>query len=310
MSDDDQATPEVTQQGESEGLSGLEEFDEQAAGTIRRVFHEGRWFFSVIDVVGLLTDAPKPRNYWADMKRTIQTEGFSQLLEKIQQLKMVASDGKQRLTDAADAETMLRIIQSIPSPKAEPLKQWLARVGTERLREMENPALAADRLRQEYRRLGYDDEWIGQRLLNIVTRDELTGEWQQRGVEEGRQFAALTDTLYSGTFDVSVREHQTIKHIGRTQNLRDSMTRVELALSTLAEATAAELHQTRDSQGYEELRSDAREAGEVGGAARRDIEARTGHPVVSAENYKTLRQGRAPARQLPLPDGAAGESDK
>ena len=244
------------------------------------------------------------------MKRKIQDEGFRELLEKVQQLKMLASDGKQRLTDAADAEAMLRIIQSIPSPKAEPLKQWLARVGTERLQEMENPALAADRLRQEYRRLGYDDEWIGQRLLNIVTRDELTGEWQQRGVEEGRQFAALTDTLYSGTFDVSVREHQTIKHIGRTQNLRDSMTRVELALSTLAEATAAELHQTRDSQGYEELRSDAREAGEVGGAARRDIEARTGHPVVSAENYKTLRQGRAPARQLPLPDGAAGESDK
>ena len=260
-------------------------------------------------MVGLLTENAAPRRYWSDLKRKLHDEGFEPY-EKIVQLKMLSADGKQRLTDAADAETLLRIIQPIPSPKAEPLKQWLARVGTERLREMENPALAADRLRQEYRRLGYDDEWIGQRLLNIVTRDELTGEWQQRGVEEGRQFAALTDTLYSGTFDVSVREHQTIKHIGRTQNLRDSMTRVELALSTLAEATAAELHQTRDSQGYEELRSDAREAGEVGGAARRDIEARTGHPVVSAENYKTLRQGRAPARQLPLPDGAAGESDK
>ena len=198
-------------------------------------------------------------------------------------------DGKQRLTDAADAETMLRIVQSIPSPKAEPLKQWLARVGTERLQEMENPALAADRLRQEYRRLGYDDEWIGQRLLNIVTRDDLTEEWQQRGAEEGRQFAALTDTLHHGTFDVSVREHQSIKHIGRAQNLRDSMTRVDLALSTLAEATAAELHQTRDSQGFEALRGDAHEAG---------------------ENYKTLRQGRVAARQLPLPDAADGEPDK
>ena len=138
----------------------------------------------------------------------------------------------------------------------------------------------------------------------------LTEEWQQRGVEEGRQFAALTDTLHRGTFDVGVREHQTIKHIGRAQNLRDSLTRVELALSTLAEATAAELHQTRDSQGYEELRGDAQEAGEVGGAARRDIEARTGHPVVSVENYKTLRQGRAPARQLPLREATDDESDE
>ena len=141
--------------------------------------------------------------------------------------------------------------------------------------------------------------------------NELTEEWQQRGAEEGRQFAALTETLHRGTFDVSVREHQTIKHIGRAQNLRDSMTRVELALSTLAEATAAELHQTRDSHGYEELRGDAQEAGEVGGAAhRRDIEARTGHPVVSAENYKTLRQGRTPARQLPLPQARDGEPDE
>ncbi len=220
---------------------------------------------------------------------------------------MLAPDGKQRLTDAADAETLLRIVQSIPSPKVEPLKQWLARVGTERLREMESPALAVDRLQQEYRRLGYDEDWIGQRLLNIVTRDELTEEWQQRGAEEGKQFAALTDTLHRGTFDVGVRDHQAIKHIGRTQNLRDSMTRVELALSTLAEATAAELHQTRDSQGYEALRSDTQEAGEVGGAARRDIEARTGHPVVSGENYKTLRQGRIAARQLPLPDATDDE---
>ena len=293
-----------------QGDAQLSIFDAEATAQIRHVWHDGRWFFSVIDVVGLLTDSAKPRFYWADMKRRIETEGFREVLAKCQQLKMLAPDGKQRLTEAADAETLLRIIQSIPSPKAEPLKQWLARVGTERLREMENPALAADRLRQEYRRLGYDDEWIGQRLLNIVTRDELTEEWQQRGAEEGRQFAALTDTLHRGTFDVGVRDHRAIKHIGRAQNLRDSMTRVELALSTLAEATAAELHQTRDSQGYEALRGDAQEAGEVGGAARRDIEARTGYPVVSGENYKTLRQGRAPGRQLPLPEATDGEPDK
>ena len=293
-----------------QGDAQLSIFDAEATAQIRHVWHDGRWFFSVIDVVGLLTDSAKPRFYWADMKRRIETEGFREVLAKCQQLKMLAPDGKQRLTEAADAETLLRIVQSIPSPKAEPLKQWLARVGTERLQEMENPALAADRLRREYRRLGYDDEWIGQRLLNIVTRDELTEEWQQRGAEEGRQFAALTDTLHRGTFDVGVRDHRAIKHIGRAQNLRDSMTRVELALSTLAEATAAELHQTRDSQGYEALRGDAQEAGEVGGAARRDIEARTGYPVVSGENYKTLRQGRAPGRQLPLPEATDGEPDK
>ena len=294
-----------------QGDAQLSIFDAEATAQIRHVWHDGRWFFSVIDVVGLLTEARIPRNYWSDLKRKLaQDEGYTELHAQIVQLKMLASDGKQRLTDAADAETLLRIVQSIPSPKAEPLKQWLARVGTERLQEMENPALAADRLRQEYRRLGYDDEWIGQRLLNIVTRDELTEEWQQRGAEEGRQFAALTDTLHRGTFDVGVRDHRAIKHIGRAQNLRDSMTRVELALSTLAEATAAELHQTRDSQGYEALRGDAQEAGEVGGAARRDIEARTGYPVVSGENYKTLRQGRAPGRQLPLSEATDGEPDK
>ena len=285
-----------------QGDGQLSIFDAEATAQIRHVWHEGRWFFSVFDVVGMLTDSPNPRVYWGVLKRRLVDEGFGELFTNCKQLKMLASDGKQRLTDAADAETLLRIVQSIPSPKAEPLKQWLARVGTERLREMENPALAVDRLQREYRRLGYDDEWIGQRLLNIVTRDELTEEWQQRGAEEGRQFAVLTDTLHRGTFDVGVRDHQAIKHIGRAQNLRDSMTRVELALSTLAEATAAELHQTRDSQGFDALRSDTQEAGEVGGAARRDIEARTGHPVVSGENYKTLRQSRVTARQLPLPD--------
>ncbi|HEX6542210.1 MAG TPA: Bro-N domain-containing protein [Ktedonobacterales bacterium] len=189
---------------EQHGDAQLDIFDAEATAHIRHVWHEGRWFFSVIDAVGLLTDSPKPRQYWFDMKRHVEDEGFRELSEEIRQLKMVAPDGKQRLTDAADAEILLRIVQSIPSPKAEPLKQWLARVGTERLQEMEHPELAADRLRQEYRRLGYDDDWIGQRLLNIVTRDELTEEGQQRGAEEGNQFAALTDTLHRGTFDLTL----------------------------------------------------------------------------------------------------------
>ncbi len=280
-------------------------FDDDAASEhIRRAWHDGRWFFSVIDVVGLLTEVSKPRQYWFDMKRTIHDEGFREVSEKIRQLKMEAPDGKQRLTDAADTETMLRIVQSIPSPKAEPVKQWLARVGTERLEEMEHPELAADRLRQQYRALGYSDEWIDRRLQGIVIRDELTEEWRERGAREGRQFAALTDTLHHGTFDISASEHRVVKQIGQRQNLRDSMTTMELLLTALSEETAKELHQARDSRGFGELRRDASEAGEVGGAARRDIEARTGRPVVSAENYKTLREGHQRELQPPLLDDA------
>ncbi len=277
----------------------LEEFDEQASGAIRRVLHEGQWWYSVIDVVALLTGTGRPRKYWSDLKAKLASEGYVEVSEKIGQLKMEAPDGKQRLTDAADEETLLRIIQSIPSPKAEPFKQWLAKVGRERLQEMENPELAADRMRQQYRALGYSDEWINARLQGIMVRDELTQEWRERGAKEGKQFAALTDILHTGTFDLSTAEHKAIKHIGQRQNLRDSMTTLELALTILSEATATELHQAHDSHGMKALKRDADEAGDVGGAARRDIEARTGRPVVSSENYKTLRQGR----QRELQDG-------
>jgi hypothetical protein len=170
--------------------------DEQASERVRKTWHEGRWWFSIIDVVGLLTDAPKPRQYWFDMKRRIDDEGFAELSAKCRQLKMEAPDGKQRLTDAADTETMLRIIQSIPSPKAEPFKQWLARVGSERLEEIEAPERAADRMRRLYRQRGYSEEWIRARLQSIITRDELTDEWRERGATEGREFAVLTDILH------------------------------------------------------------------------------------------------------------------
>lgn len=299
----------MTGQGDNIGLGGLEELDEQATGAIRRALHEGRWFFSIVDVVGLLTDAPKPRNYWAMMKLRIQDEGFREVLTKCEQLKMEASDGKQRLTDAADTETLFRIIQSIPSPKAEPFKQWLAKVGRERLDEIEHPELAADRMRQHYRALGYSDDWIDRHLQGIVIRDELTNEWRERGAREGREFATLTDTLQRGTFDLSTNEHRQVKHIGQRQNLRDSMTTMELLLTALSEETAKELHQARDSQGYGELHRDAGEAGEVGGAARRDIEARTGRPVVSGENFKVLRQGRKRELQDSLFASAEEEAD-
>ena len=281
--------------------TGLAIFDEeQAEQTIRRAWHDGRWFFSVIDIVGLLTDAPKPRQYWFNMKRYVRDEGFREVSQKIRQLKMEAPDGKQRLTDAADAETILRLVQSIPSPKAEPFKRWLARVGTERLREMEDPALAADRLRKEYERMGYSAEWIRARLKNVVVRDDLTIEWRERGAAEGREFALLTDTLSRGTFDLTTAEHKAVKGLKPRHNLRDSMTTLELVLTSLAEATATAIHQAHDSQGLGELRRDAHEAGNISGAARRDIEAATGEPVVSPTNYQQLRTERQHELQPPL----------
>ncbi|HEX6819537.1 MAG TPA: hypothetical protein VF120_14260 [Ktedonobacterales bacterium] len=200
---------------------------------------DDRWYFSVVDVVGLLSEAAEPRVYWGQLKAKLTSEGASETLQSLKQLRMLAADGKQRLTDCADAQTMLRIVQSIPSPKAEPVKHWLATVGTERLEELENPALAIDRARQYYLAQGYSSEWISQRLRSIVTRDDITAEWSERGAHEGREFAILTDTLHKGAFDISTAEPKTVKTLKKRDNLRDSMSLVELALTSLAEATAA-----------------------------------------------------------------------
>jgi hypothetical protein len=281
--------------------------DEQAEAHIRREWVDGRWFLSVIDAIGYLTGSTQPRKYWTAMKARIQDEGFRELSTTCRQLKMRSPDGKLRLTDAADVETLLRIIQSVPSPKAEPFKQWLARVGAERLQTLENPALAADQLRKDYRRLGYSDAWITERLKNVVTRNELTDEWRERGAEEGREFAALTDTLSRGAFDITTGEHRMVKHISARHPLRDSMTPLELALTSLAEVTATEMHQTRDSQGFGELQRDAHQAGGIAGDARRTIEEALGKPVVSPTNYKQLRQERQRALQPPLLNGPEDE---
>jgi hypothetical protein len=271
------------QVAEAPEQTGVALIDEVADSTIRHVWHDGRWFFSVIDVIGVLTGTERPRKYWNDLKVKLASEGYSELSAKIGQLKMTASDGKQRLTDAADTEALLRLSQSIPSPRVDPLKQWLARVGAERLDEMENPELAADRMRMTYRRQGYSDEWIEKRLQSIVMRDELTSEWRERGAQEGRGLAPLTDILNHGTFDVSVAEHKAVKGLKSQHNLRDSMTALELVLTSLAEATATAIHQAHDSDGLVVM--------------RRDIEARTNQPVVSVENFKSLREARC---QQPL----------
>jgi DNA-damage-inducible protein D len=293
--------------------------DETAEQTIRRMWHEGRWFFSVVDVIGALTGSERPRKYWSDLKRRLgEEEGFREVSAKIGQLKMRAPDGKERVTDAADAETLLRIIQSIPSPKAEPIKQWLARVGTERLAEIDDPALAVERARMEYLQKGYSDDWIEKRLQGIAIREQLTDEWRERGAHDDRHFSKLTNVLHEGTFEVKVQEHKRIKSLGPRHNLRDSMTTLELLLTGLAEETAKTLHQVRDSQGVRALERDTHEAGEVGGAARRDIEQRSGQPVVSPENYRTLTtqsdhslwsQGGDAASTLPAPERAADEQD-
>jgi hypothetical protein len=280
--------PERPRDGDQTSETALDLLDEQASARVRRVWHEGRWYFSVIDAVGVLTDSARPRFYWATMKKRLREEGAAQLLTNCQQLKMEAPDGKQRLTDCADTETLLRLIQSIPSPKAEPFKQWLARVGAQRLEELDNPRAAADSLRLLYRKRGYSDEWIEQRLRSIVVRDELTDEWRERGADEGREFAILTNILHAGAFDVSMDDHREVKGLKKRDNLRDNMTSLELALTMLTEATSTAIHQARDSQGLMELQRDAGEAGAIAGSARLQIEARTGRPVVSGENARTL----------------------
>lgn len=270
---------------------------------IRRQWLEDRWFFSVVDVVGLLAQSAEPRKYWTDMKRRIQDEGFRELAAKCRQLKMEAPDGKQRVTDAADTETLLRIVQSIPSPNAEPVKQWLARVGAERISELEDPGLAIDRARATYVAQGYPKDWIDKRLQGIVVRDDLTTEWRERGAQEGREFAILTNQLHKGTFDLGVEEHKAVKGLKKRHNLRDSMTVLELLLTQLGEATATELHQAHDSHGFGELQGDTQQAGRIAGDTRRQIEEQSGRPVVSPENYRTLTQ---PFQQPQLLNGSDG----
>ncbi|HUY77414.1 MAG TPA: Bro-N domain-containing protein [Ktedonobacterales bacterium] len=275
-------------------------FNAEANERIRKIWHDGRWWYSVIDTVGLLSGSDNPRVYWAKLKERVQDEGFAQVLTKCQQLKMRSADGKMRTTDAADRETLFRIGQSIPSPKAEPFKQWLARTAEERLQEEEQPSKALDRLSRMYARQGYTDEWIGLRVKKILVRDAITLEWAERGARTSRQIAQLTSELHEGTFAITPAQHREVKDLPPGQNLQDSMTGVELALNILGEEVATELHQARDSQGLSALRDDVHDAGRVSGNARKEVEALTGRPVVSPVNYKQLRQERQRQLQSPL----------
>jgi len=267
--------------------------------TVRRVWYDGRWFFSVIDVISILTDSERPRKYWSDLKTKLVREGYIEVSEKIGQLKMEAPDGKMRVTDAADTTTLLRIIQSIPSPKADPFKRWLAEVGTQRLEEIENPEKAMERMRQLYEEKGYPKDWIEKRMRGIAVRNDLVAEWEERGAKEGLEYAILTNEIARATFGMNIQDHKSFKGLKR-ENLRDHMTDLELILTMLGEATSTALHQERDSQDFDRLKSDAQDAGNVAGRTRRDIETQTGVPVVSSENYLHLTGGKKQQKRLRL----------
>lgn len=257
---------------------------------IRRTLHNNEWFFSVVDVVEVLTDSPRPRKYWDDLKRKlIENEGFAELSANIGQLKLPASDGKSYATDCANTETMFRIIQSIPSPKAEPFKKWLAKVGYERVQEIENPELATKRTRAIYKAKGYSDDWIEKRMRGIAIREELTDEWQKRGVKQNKEFEILTAEISEATFGMKPSEYKKFKGLKR-ENLRDHMTDLELIFSMLGEASTTEIARNKDAQGFVENKKAAKAGGKIAGDARKKLELESGRKVATNSNYLTDKQ--------------------
>ena len=261
--------------------AGFEFFDDN----IRYVWHKQKeeFYFSVVDVVGVLTGSEKPRRYWSDLKHKLKSEGSCETYEKIVQLKMPAADEKMRMTDVANMEQLLRIIQSIPSPKAEPFKQWLAQVGKERLDETIDPQIAIERAVETYRKQGYSEKWIKQRMNSIDTRNELTAEWHRAGIESSKDFAALTNVLTKAWSGLTVGQYKGLKGLHK-ENLRDNMTTTELAINMLAEASAAELSKDRNPKGLDESKKVTAQGGKIAGNARKELEEALGRSVISASN--------------------------
>ena len=250
------------------------------------------WYFSIVDVVAVLTDQPDARHastYWAVLKKRLNDEGAGQLLTNCKQLKMTATDGKKRLTDVADTEQLLRIIQSIPSPKAEPFKLWLAQVGRERIEETIDPELTINRALETYLKKGYSREWINQRLQAIQVRKELTDEWDARGVQKGVEYAILTDEITKAWSGMNTRQYKNLKGL-KKENLRDNMTTLELVLNMLAEATTTEISRQKAPEGLREIVEVARSGGKVAGDARKAIERQTGVPVITSKSAAQLNQ--------------------
>ena len=271
----------------------LQMFEDQAIRTAWDEENE-EWYFSIVDVVKALTEQATVRgasNYWAKLKERLKGEGASELLTNCQQLKMKAADGKRRLTDVANTEQLLRIIQSIPSKKAEPFKMWLAMVGRERIEEIIDPELTIDRALDTYAQKGYPPEWINQRLQTIRARKELTDAWNAHGVQKGQEYAILTDEVTKAWSGLSTRQYKNLKGL-KKENLRDNMSTLELALNMLAEATTTELTKAQNPQGLEENRTVAKQGGTVAGNARKEIESQTGRPVITPENANTVLLGK------------------
>ena len=255
---------------------------------VRRYWNENveQWYFSIIDVVAILTDSTNPRRYWSDLKTKLKQEG-SEVYENIVQLKLPASDGKKYNTDCFNTEDLLRTIQSIPSPKAEPFKVWLSKIGYERIEETEDPELAFDRAMQTYLKKGYSKEWINQRLKSIEVRKELTDEWQERGMKKGLEYAILTNEITEAWANKSVKEYKKFKGL-KNQNLRDNMTNLELVLNMLAEASTTEISKKKKPNNFIENKIVAREGGHVAGTARKEIESKTGESIVTSDNAGNL----------------------
>jgi hypothetical protein len=245
-----------------------------------------KWFISIIDVIEVLTETDRSRKYWSDLKAKLKKEG-SQLSENIGQLKMQAPDGKMRLTDVADTDQLFRLIQSIPSPKAEPFKLWLAQIASERLDEMQDPELTIDRALEQYLELGYSENWINQRLKSIEIRKELTDEWKIRGVKEGMQFATLTDIISKSWSGKSTKEYKVLKGL-KKENLRDNRTNTELILNMLAEASTKDISQAVNPESFEDSKKVAQQGGNVAKVALKELEAKTGKKVVSSLNAQSL----------------------
>ena len=256
---------------------------------IRRILHNNEWYFAVVDVIAALTDSDKPRDYWYRMKKREAASSGIQLSTFCRQLKLEASDGKKYMTDVANTEGIFRIIQSIPSPKAEPFKRWLAKVGYERVQEIEDPELATKRTRALYKAKGYSDDWIEKRMRGIAIKDELTDEWKKREVRREKEYTILTAEIAKAAFGVTPGEHKKLKGLIR-ENLRDHMTDLELIFSILGEAATTEITRVDDAKGFKENKRAAHKGGEVAGKARKDLERKTRKKVVSPENYLNIPQ--------------------
>jgi len=263
---------------------------------IRKTLHNNEWWFSVVDVVEVLTDSANPRDYWYKMKVREKDEAGIELSTFCRQLKLMASDGKKYETDCADTEGIFRIIQSIPSPKAEPFKRWLAKVGYERIQEIENPELATKRTRILYKLKGYSDDWIEKRMRGIAIREELTDEWQNRGAKEEKDYEILTAEISKATFGITPSQYKEIKRLKR-EDLRDHMDDFELIFTMLGERATTEIHRNEDSRGVPKLKTDARAGGKIAGDARKALEKRLKRPIVSGHNYLKEKEAQKRIKQ-------------